>query len=200
MGHLHENDLHDLVVFQAFVPFAPLILVTRRLHLSGSGLGMVAMGFFREMFPLRTNWWLNCHLHWAPPVQMAFFYSRTLCFRTPLKHYESSHSCRKGCDSPGHNGNCLIVARVLNYEVRFQNAVQIALWGKAVTSSLRRGKTLLNGKSKAVHTDWGYVLTTWENLPLGILWSHNLHFYLFLFFLGICRVQTYFFKLCKFRC
>lgn len=81
------------------------------------------------------------------------FFPRTLCFRTPLKHYECSHSCRKGCDSPGHNGNCLIAARVLNYEVRFQNAVQIALWGKAVTSSLRRSKTLLNGKSKAVHTD-----------------------------------------------
>lgn len=104
--------------------------------------------FFREMFPLRTNWWYNCHLHWAPPVQMAFFYSRTLCFRTPLKHYECSHSCRKGCGSPGHNGNCLIVARVLNYEVRFQNAAQIALWGKAVTRSLRRSKTLRTVKAK----------------------------------------------------
>lgn len=75
-------------------------------------------------------------------------------------HHECLRSCRKGCDSPGHSGNCLIVARVLNYEVGFQNAVQIALWGNAVKSRLGRSKTLLNSKSKAVHTDGGNVLTT----------------------------------------
>lgn len=44
---------------------------------------------------------------------------------------------------------CLIVACVVNYEVHFQKTVQMALWGTAVKTRLRRDNTIMKNKSKA---------------------------------------------------
>lgn len=54
---------------------------------------------------------------------------------------------------------CLIAACVVNYEVHFQRAVQIALWGTAARTRLRRNNTMLNNKSNAAHADCGTILT-----------------------------------------
>lgn len=48
---------------------------------------------------------------------------------------------------------CLIAACVVNYEVRFERAAQIALWGTAARNKLRRNNGTVNNKSKAALAD-----------------------------------------------
>lgn len=54
---------------------------------------------------------------------------------------------------------CLIAACVVNYEVHFQRAVHIALWGTAARTEIRGNNTMLNNKSEAAHADCGNILT-----------------------------------------
>lgn len=46
---------------------------------------------------------------------------------------------------------CLIAACVVNYEVHFQRAVQIALWGTAARTKLKRNNTTQNNESTGAH-------------------------------------------------
>lgn len=48
---------------------------------------------------------------------------------------------------------CLIAACVVNYEVRFERAAQIALWGTAARIKPRRNNGTVNNKSKAPLAD-----------------------------------------------
>lgn len=48
---------------------------------------------------------------------------------------------------------CLIAACEVNYEVRFERAAWIALWGTAASRKLRRNNTAASNKGKAAHTD-----------------------------------------------
>lgn len=111
---------------------------------------------------LALRWWWYCHLHPPHSVQTALFHFHllTLCFSATIKALWVCIVLEKGLWLSGSLWElCLIAACVVNYEVHFQRAVQIALWGTAASTRLRRNNTMLNNKSKAAHADCGNIFT-----------------------------------------